>query len=84
MITLLPSLCASRSKASLARLFSLSLEFRMCFVALLGDTAVPVNESESEDLCGDMFITSLLEILESILNLLTAHCLFLKDVNKPR
>lgn len=54
------------------------------FRSLTGDTAVPVNESESEDMCGDMFITSLLEILESILNLLTAHCLFLKDVNKPR
>lgn len=56
----------------------------MCYVALLGNTTVPVNECESEDMCGNMFITSLLEILESILNILTARCLFLKDMDKPR
>lgn len=56
----------------------------MCYIASLGDTTVPVNESESEDMCGNMFIASLLDILESILNLLTARCLFLKDVSKPR
>ena len=56
----------------------------MCYVALLGNTTVPVNERESEDMCGNMFITSLLEILESILNILTAHCLFLKHMDEQR
>ena len=68
----------------MAWLFGLSLEIKMCYVALLGNTTVPVNERESEDMCGNMFITSLLEILESILNILTAHCLFLKHMDEQR
>lgn len=53
-------------------------------MALLGNITVPVNESESEDVSGNMVITSLLEILEDILNILTVVCLFLKYVNKSR
>lgn len=78
-----PSLCAFRSKASWAWLFSLSLEFRMCYIASLGDTTVPVNESESEDMCGNMFIASLLDILGK--HSKSINCSpFLKDVSKPR
>ena len=53
-------------------------------MALLGNTTVHVNESESEDVSGNMFVASLLEILEGILNLLTLLCLFLKDMDKSR
>lgn len=53
-------------------------------MALLGNPTRRVNESESVDVSGNMFITSLLEILEGILNILTALCLFRKDMNKSR
>lgn len=81
---IIPHCVPSGWAASLVWLFSLSLEFKICYVASPGNTTVHVNESESEDMSGNMFISSLLEILEGILNILTVVCLFLKDMNKSR
>lgn len=81
---IIPHCVPSGWVANLVWLFSLSLEVSICNVALLGNITVPVNESESEDVSGNMVITSLLEILEDILNILTVVCLFLKYVNKSR